>query len=134
MGMAIPQIFSIGEAADRDEEIVIRIVLPVEIEARRHNADHCPAFAVVGDGFTNQMRISAEMPLPQTITENDDRCCAGLVFIIIEEAPDVRLNAESWKEARRHPSPEDALRFTVTSKNATSHPERCHVFKDSLLR
>ena len=57
-----------------------------KLETSRHHAHYRETFAVQIDRLTDNSRISAKPPLPQTMAHNDHLICAWYIFFRQEGA------------------------------------------------
>src|SRR5436305_819566 len=51
-----------------------------EGEARGHDADDCAVYAVEADRLPDDVRVTAEAPLPQAVADDGDEVAARLLF------------------------------------------------------
>src|SRR5262245_42937384 len=79
-------------------------------EARGHHADYGHAPAVNSHYSTDDSRIAAEAPAPQTIADDRRRGATGLVFFFKKMPSLSGLHTEQRKQARRDARALDALR------------------------
>src|SRR5262249_42534232 len=94
-------------------------------EARGHYSDDGHAPAVNSDCATDDSRIAAKAPAPQTIADDRRRSRAGFVFFLKKMPALRRLHADQRKKARRDPRAIDTL---SAFGRAAAHQRERHFF------
>src|SRR5262245_43127149 len=82
-----------------------------KLKARGHYADDHILLPVEQNLFPDQRRIAAEPPLPETVADHRHVIPPRLIFFSVEDAPQIRLDAEQRKEVCRHGLRLDLLRL-----------------------
>src|SRR5262245_62924205 len=100
-----------GFGAAGNLAVAARHIRQWKLKLRRHDTDHRAADAIEGERLADDLRIRAETPMPQAITQDDDGGGARLVFIGEKDAPQLRLRAEQLKNIGRDSQPGNSLRL-----------------------
>src|SRR5262249_13123526 len=69
------------------------ISLAHELKPRRHYADHLPASSVERQRLTDDGRVAAEAPLPESVAQDYHRRDAGPILFRRERPPQLRRDA-----------------------------------------
>src|SRR6266498_5992359 len=80
------------------------------LKARRKNAHDGVTLLVQRDRPAQHVRVTAKSALPEAVSENGRLWAVGRVLFPGEVASDGRLDAEQWKEIRRHCAGHDLFR------------------------
>src|SRR5262249_20885713 len=82
-----------------------------QLKSGRHDADDGVWPRIEIDRFANGVRRTAVLSLPESVAQHGNRRCARAIFVSTERAAYVSVNAEQWKNRRRHHARIEALRF-----------------------
>src|SRR6185312_9709064 len=76
------------------------------IEACRCNPEYRKRVTGKTNRFANDIRLAAELPLPETVADHSaGRAAARTIIRRVEHAPDDGLHAENIKKFAAHPEP-----------------------------
>src|ERR1700720_3001164 len=89
-----------------------------ELETPGHNANYGQRLTVKQDGSSENVRIRTITPLPQTVTQNQNRM-ARLILVGSKRAAKDRFDTEKRKESSRGTRRLDSLRLTAARKLVT---------------
>src|SRR5258705_7800917 len=81
-----------------------------------HYANNYVALSVERNRLVQDACVSSEASLPQTVTQNNDRCCTGLVFIIGEDPTEPGIDAQNWKQIGGNLASDNTFRLSNTSQ------------------
>src|SRR5258708_5357621 len=81
-----------------------------KIKLRWKDANDCALVAINGNVLANQRGITAEAPLPKSVTDQRDRRSAGRVLFGSQGPPQQRYHPKRLKEPVRYTSGAEALR------------------------
>ena len=84
-----------------------------ELKSGRHHANHGVFFVVEENILPDNVARAAEASLPQSMAEDGDSICAGLILIRQKNAAEGGLHAQQWKEIGRHAVSLDFFRLTI---------------------
>src|SRR4051794_2204019 len=87
-----------------------------ELERLRHHPDHGHRLIVDRQRATDDARIGGEAALPDSVAEKDGLGAVPLAFVVIEEAAELRLDAEERKEILRDGDSAEAYGFAVAGE------------------
>ena len=86
------------------------------LKARGKNAHDRIALLVQRDRPVQHGRVAAKSALPEAVSENGRLWAVGRVLFPGEVASQDRLDAEQWKESRRHCASHDSFRRSGPGK------------------
>src|SRR6185369_7957232 len=110
-----------------------RALFDMKLKIRRHHADDCKLLIIESDRIANQIRLSAESTLPQSIAQHCDGRLAAFVIFRQERAPEKRIDAEYFEELRRRKLDRQLFRLTSACQVQTLIAERGHVLEAAVL-
>jgi hypothetical protein len=113
---------AIREAFCREADGHRNVCFHPELEIRWSNPNNGEALGVECELFAENIWITAEPALPESVTQNHRRSRPRTVFLRQKVAPEQTLNAQSGKKFRRHEPPLQALRFASACKVKTLAP------------
>ena len=113
----------------RDRQIDVRA--PPH-ESLRHHADHRAGRVVEPELAAEDAGIPVELPLPESIAEDDDRLGAGSRVVGGRGAPDERRHAHDVEGVERAVVPPQPLRLAVPDPQHVADRRRDHALEDSV--
>ena len=96
----------------------------------RHDADDLVRPIVEPHRLSDDLRVAAETPAPQAVTQDDDGPSIGRVFLGQEPSARGQSQAEHRLKALRHARDDDAFRFAIACEVLAVQPHRRNVRKD----
>src|SRR5258708_23807834 len=111
-----------GSKRERDPQFGGSAIPPLplyrELETSRHNANYRVRLTVKQDGSSENVRIRTITPLPQTVTQNQNRM-ARLILVGSKRAAKDRFDTEKRKESCRATRRFYSLRLTAARQFVT---------------
>src|SRR5262245_60131139 len=104
-----------------------------EPEMRGHHADDRVRMIIERQVLPNNASVAAESPLPQAMTEHDYALGLGAVFLLREDAPQRRGDAERREQAGRNALALDPLGLATPGQVQARAPEGGDLREDSIL-
>ena len=108
------------------------IIRASQCPQRSRHAGNLVRFAVDRQGGSDDVRIAAELALPELMAQHDQRGRAGKVVLRAEEAAEERVHAVERVIRRRDGQPERRHGIAAPGKRAAEALKRGHFFEGSI--
>src|ERR1044071_6964613 len=104
------------------------------MKTRRHNADDGVRSQIEQDGFTNRVRITVELFLPQLVAQHDDLIFSVLLFFGQKRSTEKRLRSHHLEKIVADQCATDARRLCGSGDEWSPAIECRDAVEESLLR